>query len=76
MMNEIEVEMIRTQYRKKTIFVLPEEYNHKGVRIQSIIIDGKELPKPMWTYFKNVRCINIFNQLNDKVRVFANIVNL
>lgn len=76
MMNEIEVEMIRTKQGKKTIFVLPEEYNHKGIRIQSIYVDGKELPRPIWTYFKNVRCVNIFNQLNDKVHVTANIMGL
>lgn len=76
MENEIEVEMIRTHQGKKTIFVLPEEYNHKGVRIQSISIDEKELPRTMWTHFQNVRCVNIFNQLNDKVHVIANIVNL
>ena len=74
--NEIEVEMIRTQQGKKTIFVLPEEYNHKGVRIQSIFIDGKELPRTMWTHFQNVRSVNIFAQLNDKVHITANLVNL
>ena len=73
---EIEIEMIKTHQSKKTIFVLPEEYNHKGVRIQSILVDGKELPRTMWTYFQNVRSINIFTQLNDKVRITANLVNL
>lgn len=73
---EIEVEMIKTHQGKKTIFVLPEEYNHKGIRIQSILVDGKELPRTMWTHFQNVRSINIFTQLNDKVRITANLVNL
>ena len=73
---EIEIEMIKTQQGKKTIFLLPEEYNHKGVRIQSILVDGKELPRTMWTHFQNVRSINIFTRLNDKVHITANLVNL
>ena len=76
MQNEIEVEMIKTQQGNKIVFVLPEEYNRKGVRIQSISIDGKEIPRTMWTHFQNVRMVNIFTQLNDKVHVTANLMNL
>ena len=76
MTNEIEVEMIKTQEGKKIVFVLPDEYNHKGIRIQSIYADGKELPRTMWTHFQNVRSVNIFNQLNDNVHITASIMSL
>jgi len=77
MTNEIEVKMIKTQQRQKTIYVLPDEYNHKGVRIEAILIDGKEIPRTMWSHFKNVRAVNIFSQLNDKpYNITAYIVDL
>ena len=76
MANEIEVEMVKSKHDNKTIFSLPDEYNHKGIRIQTIYADGKELPRTMWTHFQNVRSVNIFNQLNDNVHITASIMSL
>ena len=69
------IEMIKAN-STKNIFTLPDEYNHKGIRIESILVDDKLLPKSMWTNCKDVRSIIIFSKLNEKSIVSANIINL
>ena len=61
---------------KKNIFTLPEEYNHKGIRIESILIDENILPNNMWANCKDARTIIIFFKLNKNSNVSANIINL
>ena len=76
-MKEIKTDLEKVMFENKPIYTVPTEYDHSGIRIESVYVDSNELPKSMWNNAKNsARTVNIFCKLNGKVHISAKLVDL
>jgi hypothetical protein len=76
-MKEIKTELAKVMFENNVLYTVPMEYDHSGIRIESVYVDNNELPKSMWNNANgSARTVNIFCQLNDKVHISAKLVDL
>ena len=46
-MKEIKTDLEKVMFENKAIYTVPTEYDHSGIRIESVYVDSNELPKSM-----------------------------